>query len=289
MSKQPTQDEQEELEREVKEFGNGGHIILPGDYIGETVTITQTTSNTDSIQPPITRAKITDTLTSATRDDFTKRTREDDHYPREGKYEYDDDLRLSIDVELVKEGDGSQIIQEELGNVVHRLHDATSAELVEHTEWWSETDSQQLVKREEKRTETTVSPDDVTVEPVLLCIDPAVSELFDHAGVMYGDTYRYSVRWNESEIGSVLFRNRQAKNGQFYIPYWEEYESLEEYQSSFAYALATALSEAPAEEYNKYLQAMRGQKNGENNDSGRSELCSLSHEEKLEQTIICEP
>ncbi|WP_302083500.1 DUF2080 family transposase-associated protein [Salinibaculum rarum] len=284
MANQREQDEHSEFEKEVKEFGNGAHVTLPGEYVGETVIVKPVADEKPTLHPPITKGKIKSTLTDATREDFTFRTREDDNFPREGEYQYDSDLRLSIDVELVWEGDGHQIIEEETGRVVHQLHDATSGELVEHTDWWTEEDAQRVVGKKEDGSDITASP-----EPVLLCIDPAVSDLFDHAGVGYGDAYRYSVKWNDSEIVSVMFCNRMAKNGRFYVPFWENYESLEQYQSSISYALATAISKTPSEEYDQYLEVMTKRGIGWNGDADPAATRNLSHHEKLEETIVCRP
>lgn len=284
MGNQREQDEHSEFEKEVKEFGNGAHVTLPGEYVGETVIVKPVANENSTLHPPITKGKIKSTLTDATREDFTFRTREDDEFPQEGEYQYDKDLRLSIDVELVWEGDGHQITEEETGRVVHQLHDATSEELVEYTDWWTEEDAHRVVRKKEDGPDITASP-----ETVLLCIDPAVSNLFDHAAVGYGDAYRYSVKWNDSEIVSVMFCNRMAKNGRFYIPFWKNYESLEQYQSSVPYALATAISKAPSGEYDQYLEVMTKRGIGWNGDSNSDETRELSHHEKLEETIVCRP
>jgi len=284
MTERTTQSEQSEVEKEVKEFGNGGHVTLPGEYVGETVLIKHIADSTATLTPPITKEKVNQFLRNASRDGFDFRTREQDSFPREGEYQYHNDIRLSIDVSLVREGGSTQIIEQEAGRVVHRLHDATSEELVEHTDWWTEEDSRKFIEEKEDESNITTPP-----EPVLLCIDPAASNLFDHASIRYGDVYRYSVKWNDSEIISVMFCNRMAKNGRFYVPFWENYESLEDFRSSTDYALATAISEAPTDEYDQYLEIMTERGIGWNGDINPDAIQDLSHEEKLEQTIICRP
>lgn len=273
-----------EFRKVVKEFGNGGHITLPKQFIGEEMVIKQATEKGSSLSPPITKEKIKTVLSNATPNDFSFRTREKDTFPREGEYQYDNDIRLSIDVELVWEGDGFQILDEEEGRTIHKLYDATSEELIEHTDWWTEEYSQKVIREKEDGTKVTPTP-----EPVLLAIDPSASDLFDHANTGYGDAYRYSIQWNGSEIESVMFCNRTAKNGRFYIPFWGKYESLEKYKSTIDYSLATAISEAPSDEYNQYLQIMtkRGIGWGGNEDTEATN--QLSHEEILEQAIICPP
>ena len=284
MTERATGSERAEFEKEVTEFGNGGHVVLPGEYVGETVLIKQADNETATIQPPITKEKIKTFLTATTRDDFSLRTREDDNFPKEGEYQYDSDMRFSIDVELAWENDRIHIIEDETGRIIHRLHDATSEELIEHTDWWTKEDAQRTVHEKEDGTKVTAAP-----EPVLLCIDPTVSDIFDLPHVGYGDTYRYSVKWNDSEIASIMFRNRGAKNGTFYIPFWEDYDSLEQYQSSLAYALATALSRAPSEEYDQYLEVMTERGIGWDGDADPDATHDLSHDEKLEQTTISRP
>lgn len=278
-------DDNGQLEREVKEFGNGAHVTIPRDYIGETVVIKPISDSESVLQPPITKDKIKAALLQTTREDFSFRTREDDDFPREGEFQLESDVRLSIDVDLVYEAGGPQITNSvEAGRVVHILVEPTHEELVEHADWWSDEDAGQVIGKKEDGTPITTSPPET-----VLSIDPAAADILDHAGVGYGDLYRYSVRWNGSEIASVMFANRTASEGRLYLPVWEEYDSLEDYRSSIAYALATAISSAPVEDYDQYLEMMTDRGIGWSSGRNREDTLDLTREELLEETILCRP
>lgn len=228
-----------EFEKEVKEFGNSGHVTLPKEFIGETVAITpiqSTTDQTHQIHPPVTREKIKSTLSEATRSDFKRIQREDDNFPRECQFQYQHDIRLTINVDLVHEG--SEHPYQERGTIVYFIWQPTPAELDEHTDWFDQDE------------------DEVKWEMVY-ALDSSVDDLFDHPLVVYNDFYKYSVNWNGSTVYSTKFSNRGAKNGRFYYPRWGGYSSVSEYQSSIDYTIATAISEAPDEEYNRYLNALQ--------------------------------
>jgi len=229
-------DDTTQLNREVKEFGNGAHVTIPREWVGEEVIIKPADNElSKTLKPPITTSKIHSFLEGASTDDFTRNIRSSDHYPREGRYQYDPDLRFSIDVELVYENDSFHIHEFECGRVIHDVEMPTEEELRSHVDWWDQSDAK---------------------PEIITGIDPAVSDIFDHYQITYGDLYHYTVCWNDSEIASCNFKNRSAANGRFYLPIWQQYESLQDYQNSLAYQIATTLSKAPETDYLKYLTVL---------------------------------
>lgn len=228
-----------ELEKEVKEFGNAGHVTLPGEFVGETVQITPVEGDSDQpqqIHPPITEDKLQAVFVNSTRSDFKKISRDSDTFPRECQFQYRHDIRLTVNVDLVHEG--SVHPYHERGTIVYFIREPTADELDEHKEGFDK------------------SEDEVHSE-LIYALDPSVEDIFDHPLVGYNDLYEYTVCWNGSPVYSVEFNNRGAKNGRFYYPRWGGYESLSDYRSTTAYDLATALSEAPQSEYDQYLDALQ--------------------------------
>jgi len=239
MSPKQTEEHDPPMKKEVKEFGNGGHITLPGEYVGETVQITmpeQPDERPKQIQPPITTDKIRLVLEAATRSDFKRIHRDCDSFPRECRFQYKEDIRLTIDVDLVHEG--SEHPYHERGTVVYFIWDPTEEELDEHASWFDKDE------------------DEYTWE-LAFGKDPSVKDVLDHPITVYNDLYKYSIKWNGSTVYTTEMNNRQAKNGRFYYPRWSRYSSLSEYRSSTAYRLATAISEAPKEDYDQYLEALQ--------------------------------
>ena len=233
--------EKTEFERTVKEFGNGGHCTLPGEFVGEDVLITTVTDDESQadekvIHPPITTEKVQSLLADCTREDFTlKQDREKDRLPREGIFQFNHDIRLSIDVELVHEGGGFP--QHERNTIVHLIHEITEDELDDHYDGFDK------------------STDEWNWE-MAYAVEPDVEHLFDHPTCVYNDLYQYTVQWNGSTVYRVKFGNRSAKNGRFYRPFYENFSSLSDYRSSFEYTLAVALTAAPQEDYDDYLEAL---------------------------------
>ncbi|MCD2200955.1 DUF2080 family transposase-associated protein [Halobacterium sp. KA-4] len=263
-------DDDTQLEREVKEFGNGAHATVPREWLGETVVIRPAEENSSkALQPPITTEKLHSTLKDASREDFTREIRNSDNYPREGEYQYDHDLRLSIDVELVYENDTAGIHDAEEGRVTHLIDRPTEEELLEHTEWWDTSMRQ---------------------PETLGCIDPAVSGVLDQYGITYGDLYHYTIKWNGGGKRSFDFSNRLAAEGRFYLPIWSRYDSLQDYKDSSAYRVATALTEAPEEDYLKYLNTLteRGINWGER-EKRDGATRDVSREDILEESTIPAP
>jgi hypothetical protein len=232
-------DDNPQFEKEVKEFGNGGHVTLPKEFVGETVTISTVDADEDQpreIQPPVTMEKIESVLEDATGSDFRSVTREEDIFPQECQLQYRHDLRLAIDVDLVEEGSAPPSHEE--GTIVYFIWEITEEELDQYAPWFDK------------------SEDEKSFE-FIYAVEPAVDDLFDHPKVVCRDLYKYRVMWDGREIYSVEFSHRSTKNGRFYFPVWGRYSSLSEYRSSTAYALATAISSAPQEDYDRYLEAAK--------------------------------
>lgn len=271
-----------EFKREVKPFGNGAHVTLPGELVGDTVIIKHA-SETTEIKHPMTTETIKETFEGATRKDFTVHTRKQDNYPRECEYRYTEDPALTITVSKDFEYEGTELIEEELGRVTHLLHEPTVQELQRHTEWATNADN--IVVGEDHHGDTVVSPG----AEVLPCVDPSVRDIIAHPAVGYGDVYRYTVRWRGEKVAYVWFRVRPARNGELYVPLWREFTSLSDYRSSLGYVIALLLSDVPREEYDTYLRAMTergvGWGGGEDSDLTRE----LSHEETLKETRVCQP
>lgn len=226
------------FDRVVKEFGNGSHVTLPREFIGEEVRITpiqepQDGENTNrQISPPITIEKIESVLTENSRDDFRLMRGEEDNFPRECTYEYKHDIRLTIDVNLAYEADEHPY--EERGTIVYFIWEPTDEEIEEYADWTVEEHGAE----------------------VIFGLDPSVEDIFDHPICGYMDVYNYEIRWNDSVLRTVQFDNRLLEKGRVYRPHWEKFDSLEDYRSSLQYKLATAINEAPDEDYNQYLEAM---------------------------------
>lgn len=232
----PDDDNTTTFERTVKEFGNGGHITLPGEFVGEDVRITtipedQSEKPEYRIQPPITIEKIESTLEAVSGEDFRMK-HEEGGFPREGVFQYRHDVRLTVDVELVHEA-GEHPRAEE-GTIVYLIHSPTDEEIEQYAEW----------------------PIEQLTSEMVYALEPSVDNLFEHPITVYNDLYQYTIQWNGSAIESVRFGNRSAKRGRFYWPVWEGFSSLDDYRSSLEYKLAVALSEAPQEDYDQYLEAM---------------------------------
>jgi putative transposon-encoded protein len=276
-----TNNEQNEFEKEVKPFGNGGHVTLPKEYIGETVVVKQISDDGAIPQPPVTKEDIKTVLESATREDFDFQTFEADSYLREGVLQYENDVRLSVDVEFVREGDGNNIHSKEEGRVVHHLEKPSSEELLNHTNWWTEDDHQEF------DSETEMGSKDHPFRSVL-CLDPDATDII---GVPYprnGDVYRYSIEWNDSVIASAMFEHRSGKSDMFYVPFWKKYESKEDFQSSIWYSLATAVTGAP-DEYDAYLELMTQRGIGWSEGKDPEATADITRKEMLEEAIIFDP
>lgn len=257
-----------EFEKTVREFGNGAHVTLPGEYVGEEVKIIPTAAVSDDttpeIHPPITTEKLKEVLTQATHEDFTFRTREKDSFPREGVYQYKHDMRLTITVNLGYETGGVMPEHEE-DVITYVISKATLDELDCHADWFDASEHDQGLE-------------------TVYGIDPSVSDIIEIAVPGYADVYEYRVEWNGSSIYTTRLSNRTAKNGRFYFPFWEGFDSLEDYQTSIDYGIATTISEAPQKEYDQYLAALQIDKRLD--ESADSPTRVDSREEKFEQADI---
>ncbi|RLM94381.1 DUF2080 family transposase-associated protein [Haloarcula sp. Atlit-7R] len=254
--------------KKVKRFGNSGHVTLPKEFIGETVKVTLANNSGNQpyrISPPITTDKIDSVLSNSTRSDFKRIQRDADRFPRECRFQYRHDVRLTIDVDL--EYESSEHPHTELGTVVYFFSEITEEELDKHADWFDKDE------------------DELSVE-LVFGLDPSVDDLFNHPTVTYNDLYKYDVNWDGSSVYSVKLSNRQAKNGRFYYPSFSNYESLADYQDSTAYRLATAISEAPEKEYDRYLNALQL----EETIWGEKDMpLSFDREEELERTVLYGP
>lgn len=270
-NKSESPDSETRFEKVVKEFGNAGHVTLPNEYVGEEVLVmTVENSQDDSVppqvSPPITLDKLNSTLSKSDYSDFTFGRREKDEFPREGIFEYRHDLRLSITVELAYET-GAVLPDKEEGVIIHSFSDLTDEEIQQHCDWSVEQHNSEVVYG----------------------IEPSVDHLFDHPSPGYCDVYEYQIQWNNSTIRTVRFDNRTAKNGTFYRPLWDTFSSLTEYRNSLDYTVAVAISEAPQEEYDQYLDALKLDHTGWSYNEPRELDRELDRKEALENMTLYHP
>lgn len=230
-------DAEESFERRVKEFGNGAHVTLPKQLVGEdvVVTIDREVSSDSPLQPPIQRSDLNKLFLNMNRDDFT--FEDDGRGPMGGKFVFEDDMRLKINVELAYETD--PVFNFERGRVIHWIGEPTASELREHTDWFPESGTE----------------DDVSVKTIH-ALEPEASVVLDSPMCGYADVYRCTVTWNGTELFSCMFQNRSAKQGLIYYPAFEDFRSLADYQDSLEYALAVGLSKTPREDYDEYLDIL---------------------------------
>jgi putative transposon-encoded protein len=221
-----------EIEREVKEFGNGAHVVLPREFLGETVAVTPIEKDGgQKLQPPIQQADLVEVFETESKESLTSHTTERDNYPYEKTYQYDQDLRLKIDTEFVYEDQGDTIRQLENGRIFYHFTGSEAEPFVDE----SETEGRVL--------EVTLLEDDVA--PILS--NPAVG---------YGDWYRINVNWNGGTVLSAMFTPRLVGRGVMYLPGITDYASVEEYRNSVEYKLAVFLSDVTDEEYQTYINAL---------------------------------
>lgn len=218
---------------EVSEFGNGAHVIVPKEYVGDPVEVRPADGVGHRLESPVGVADIMAVFEESTLEDF-----EIVSSAGGSNFVYNDDIRLRVESDFRDSIDANESAKVEMGSVLYMTEPDTIEEIAEY--------APELAADQ--------SNDDITGS-VIWARDSFV-DLFEGCYKRMDDhLLDIRVKWKESVVASFVFLARMTNQPPLQIPLRidSHFETVAEYRDSNAYKIAKAISGPSAEEYDEYL------------------------------------